>query len=129
MPKLILYQVADVTQEGGNKFRKIEMKDEQDLLLLGRMERNKQFYKQIDSFEAKKAISRLHALIEKADGKFYLSDLSKSGTYVNHRRVNKRTQLKPHDLVYFGHPKGAEIIPDQPITQYFWDLKYVVSIA
>ncbi|VDL18694.1 unnamed protein product [Hymenolepis diminuta] len=128
MSKLTLYQIADVTRESGNHFLKIEMKDGQDLILIGRWDDKHLIDRQISSSIVGKAISRLHAFIERTNDEFYLSDLSKSGTYINHRRVDKRTQLKPHDLVFFGHPKGGEIRPGEPIGQYFWDLKYVVMI-
>nr|CDS31116.1 hypothetical transcript [Hymenolepis microstoma]CUU99521.1 hypothetical transcript [Hymenolepis microstoma] len=129
MSTLVLYQVADVTRESCNRFRTIEMKDGQDLILIGRMDNRQHYYRQIESFVSRRTISRLHAFIERINDNFYISDLSKCGTYVNHRRIDKKFKLKPHDLVYFGHPSGMEINPGEPISQYFWDLKYVVMIG
>lgn len=53
-------------------------------------------------------VSKLHARVWKADGKYYLKDLgSRQGTWVNGRQIkaNSNLQLHPGDVVEFGrHP-------------------------
>ena len=58
------------------------------------------------------SISRVHAkLFTELNGTVFLTDLSKYGTSVNNKKLNKeqRYQLKEGDLIKFGNqPKKSE---------------------
>lgn len=52
---------------------------------------------------ANEAISKKHAKLTYADGKFYIEDLSSSnGTFLNGTRVHTRTALRNGDLIRLG---------------------------
>jgi len=47
-------------------------------------------------------VSRVHARIEAWDGVYRIVDESRNGTYVNGRRVRRRTEIRVGDVVRFG---------------------------
>ncbi|MCB9471056.1 MAG: FHA domain-containing protein [Candidatus Obscuribacterales bacterium] len=56
-------------------------------------------------------ISRRHAEFRYEDGKIIVEDLgSKNGTYVNGRRIEEPTELKPGDAVRFGQGSTSEFL-------------------
>src|SRR5262245_11375541 len=68
-------------------------------------------------------VSRLHAqVVKRPDGYFVLDAGGKNGTFVNDRRIDSPTALKPGDrvrlgttsLVFNGHPRSEVEFSDQP---------------
>lgn len=50
--------------------------------------------------------SRQHALIEGAEGRWFIRDLgSRNGTYVNDERLETRRRLRPRDVVTVGEAR------------------------
>src|SRR3989338_2249178 len=47
-------------------------------------------------------ISRQHCLLEKQNGSFAITDLSRNGTYVNEKRIRNQTLLELNDAVQVG---------------------------
>jgi hypothetical protein len=58
--------------------------------------------------DASQGISRSHCLLTVTDGELKIRDLSRYGTYVNERRVEGETLLRPADVIRIGSP-GAEL--------------------
>ncbi|KHN79234.1 hypothetical protein Tcan_11938 [Toxocara canis] len=58
-------------------------------------------------------ISRIHSTIEAKQDKdrivYILTDQSLNGTYINDYRAKGPTELKPGDIIKFGHVNGAAI--------------------
>lgn len=59
----------------------------------------------VDIWINDKSVSRLHSVIEKKNGRFYITDLdSSNGTYINGRRLDSKIQMKVNhqDHIIFG---------------------------
>ncbi|KAI3409881.1 hypothetical protein GPALN_006255 [Globodera pallida] len=69
-------------------------------------------------------ISRDHSeIVGETDGKgqfvrYYISDRSLNGTYVNDTRVKENVLLREGDLIKFGHVNGAAIKPGEHAPQH-----------
>ena len=53
-------------------------------------------------------VSRTHCVLTAADGELRLKDVSRYGTFVNERRIEGETALRPADVIRVGSP-GAEL--------------------
>ncbi|HKQ97528.1 MAG TPA: SpoIIE family protein phosphatase [Candidatus Polarisedimenticolia bacterium] len=71
-------------------------------------------------------VSRLHAeLIKRTEGYFVLDAGGKNGTFVNEKRIDQPTALKPGDrirlgttsLVFNGHPRSEVEFSDVPVAE------------
>ena len=83
-----------VISEKGGAERREEF--EQSELTIGRIQGN-------DLMLPKGNVSKKHARIVFRDGRYIVTDLnSTNGTYVNRRRINQATIVRPGDRIYVG---------------------------
>src|SRR5579885_1332192 len=114
MPSLIL-----IKSPGGAETGKTSPLDGDSAFVIGRDERECPIWIPPPHHSA---VSRQHARIVRAEGRYFLEDLnSRNGTFLNQTKVTTRTPLKNEDrikicdfLFRFKDERAGDLDPDEP---------------